>query len=944
MASAKPLSWNDIRDRAVTFAAEWRGETRENAEAQSFWNDWFNVFGIVRRRVVQFEQKATRTSTGGRGRIDAFWEGQVAVEHKSAGKSLAEAEQQALDYLNGLPHAAQPRMVITSDFGHFRALDLEKNETIEFPLAEFPDHIGRFGFLAGYETRTFKPEDKVNIEAAERMGHLYDALAETGYTGHDLKVFLVRLMFCLFADDTGVWEKGLFEEFLDTRTAPDGSDVGALVERLFRVLDTPEDKRTSTLDETLARFPYVNGGLFHERIDIPDFNTELRTRLLACSQFDWSAISPAIFGSMFQSVMDSKARRALGAHYTSEQNILKVIGPLFLDDLRAEFDAARQSIRRLEALHNRLATLTFFDPAAGCGNFLLIAYREMRRLEFDILVRLQELRESAAGFVQQHIDISYSQVSKINVDQFYGIEVEEFPARIAETAIYLVDHLENMRLSLHFGRYFARIPLRAQAHIHVDNALRLDWNTVLPANRCSYLLGNPPFVGALRLTDEQIEDRKRTFADIPEAKDLRTGRLDYVLCWYGKAMQYMRGTQVRAAFVSTNSISQGEQARSLAPMLQRLGFEIDFAHRTFRWTSEGRGKAIVYVVIIGFSHGGHVRDKWLFDYPDIRKEPIVSRARSINAWLLDADNVILTKRSKPFLPDLPVFTVGSQPTDGGHLIVSPEDLPAVQADPIASKYLRRYIGTTEMLEGTERWCLWLEQAEPQDLRNSSILRTRTAAVQAARAKSPTPAFRKTPGHLFTHRKHPYAPYIAMPRTSSENRRVVPMTLFSEDIIASEALMLAAHGEPWLFALLQSAAFMAWSRVVCGRFKSDLRISADLAYNSFPFPELTDKVKERLTRAAEAVNTARANHPGATLGDLYDPIAMPADLIKAHDALDRLADGLYGFRKIPTEVERAVRLFERYQNLTGETPADRPSTVIDSDVVDFDPDMALAALD
>ncbi len=437
------MSWNEIRDRVVAFAARWEGETDERAEAQTFWNEWFAVFGLDRRRVAQFEKKATRTSTGGRGRIDAFWEGQIAVEHKSAGRSLEAAEEQALDYLDGLPNVQQPRLVITSDFAHFRVMNLETGDTDEFPLADFPLHVSTFGFLAGYETRTFKPEDQVNIKAAEMMGEVYDALYESGYVGHDLKVFLVRLMFLYFGDDTGVWEKGLFSEFLETRTADDGSDTGAQIARLFQTLDKPEDARSRNLDEIIARFPYINGGLFRERIEIPDFDRKLRAKIIACSEFDWSAISPAIFGSMFQSVMDASARHALGAHYTTEQNILKVVSGLFLDDLRAEFESSKDSLRKLRALHDRLSQMAFFDPAAGSGNFLIIAYRELRRLEFDILVRLDHLDRRGG---QQHLSIhAISGLSKVNVDQFYAIEIEEFPARIAETALYLVDHLENMR-------------------------------------------------------------------------------------------------------------------------------------------------------------------------------------------------------------------------------------------------------------------------------------------------------------------------------------------------------------------------------------------------------------------------------------------------------------------------------------------------------------------
>ncbi len=547
---------------------------------------------------------------------------------------------------------------------------------------------------------------------------------------------------------------------------------------------------------------------------------------------------------MFQSVMDADVRRALGAHYTSEANIMKVLQPLFLDELRAEFEASKQSVRRLEALRTKLGTLTFFDPAAGCGNFLVIAYREIRSLEFDILVRLSELR----GDGQQHLDIdAISQMSNVNVDQFYGIEIEEFPARIAETAIYLVDHLENMKLSKQFGQYFARIPLRAAAHIHIGNALTIDWNTVLPAADCTYLLGNPPFVGALLLNKEQTLDRTNTFAAIPEAKDLRAGRLDYVMCWYAKACTYLRGTTGRAAFVSTNSITQGEQARSLAPLLMRLGYEIDFAHRTFQWSSEARGKAVVHVVIIGFSHGGQRAKKQLFDYPDIRRSRSSrTPSTSTHGWWTPPTSLI-AKRSTPLIPGLPVMTVGSQPTDGGHLIITAADYAEAMSDPIAAKYVRRLIGADDMLNGRQRWCLWLTDAPPEDLRRSPFLKKRIEEVAGfKRAKSPTEAFRRCPPHLFTHRKQPTTDWIAIPRHSSEHRRIIPMDIHPAEEIAHNSLMMIKGADLWVFALLQSGMYTTWNRNVDGRIKSDLRISADISYNAYPFPDLNDNAKTRLT--------------------------------------------------------------------------------------------------
>lgn len=597
--STKPLAWGEIRARAVQFVADWRGETRERAESQTFWNEWFAIFGVKRRRFVTFEQHAQRVSTGRAGQLDAFWPGVVAVEHKSGGGSLAGAEQQALDYLASIADPEQPRQVITSDFGRFRVLDLESGDApIEFDLDDLPAHLELFGHLAGYVTRTFEHEDDVNIRAAELIGQIYDQLDENRYTGHDLKVFLVRLVFVLFADDAGVWERGIFEEFIADRTADDGTDTGPLLDRLFRVLDTPDDRRQRSLDEHLARFPHINGTLFKERLEVPDFDHSLRRLLLRCCRFNWSAISPAIFGSMFQSVMAKAERRAIGAHYTSEHNILKLIRPLFLDSLRAEFEAARHDKAKLRRLHSRLGSLTFFDPAAGCGNFLVIAYRELRRLELDLLVALRELDRRGDQF---SIDATDRLV--VDVSQLYAIEYEEFPARIAEVALYLMDHLENMRASVEFGTYVARFPITTESHVHVGNAIRIDWNEVLPASRCSYLFGNPPFHGMAWMSFEQQEDNRIAFAELP-VKGLRTGRLDYVACWYARAIPYLRAGTARAAFVSTSSISQGEQARTLGPLLVGQGMVVDFAHRTFCWTSEARGRAAVHCVIVGFSPAG----------------------------------------------------------------------------------------------------------------------------------------------------------------------------------------------------------------------------------------------------------------------------------------------------------------------------------------------------
>src|SRR5215213_7894653 len=570
-----------MRGRARAFVHEWEGETREAAERQSFWNEWFEVFGIRRRRWVIFERNVRKLS-GTTGQIDAFWPGTLLIEHKSAGEGLDAAMAQAEGYLNGLDEEELPRLIVISDFSRFRVLNLETREELEFTLAEFPDKLDLFIFLAGYRPRWFEDDDEVNVQAAELMGDLHDRLAESGYEGHDLRVLLVRLLFLMFADDTGIWgETGLFEDYVERKTDADGSDLGMHLSTLFEVLDAPADERQTTLDETLQQFPYVNGNLFGERIRVASFESEMRQTLLSACRFNWSKISPAIFGSMFQSVMNPLERRAIGAHYTTERNILKTIGPLFPD----------------------LRELRFFDPACGCGNFLIIAYRELRAVELEILKRLHVADRSVR---EGQLSADVTLLSHVDVDQFYGIEYEEFPARIAEVALYLVDHLANLDLSRELGLSYARIPLHTPANIRVGNALRIDWNEVLAAERCSYVLCNPPFVAKKRRTPEQVADMALVFGG--------TTVLDYVAAWFAKGADYIKGTGIRVGFVATNSIVQGEQVPALWPRLLSEGMEIDFAHRSFRWTSEARGRAAVHVVVVGLSDGGRRPVKVLFDY------------------------------------------------------------------------------------------------------------------------------------------------------------------------------------------------------------------------------------------------------------------------------------------------------------------------------------------
>ena len=591
-----PLSWNEIRDRATHFQKRWKATEKENAESQSFWTEFLHIFDIDRKRVGLFEKQVEIKRAGMKvknGRIDLFWPGTLLVEMKSAGQDLDRAFSQAADYFEALSTRDLPRYILVSDFQRFRLFDLQEGiDHAEFRLDKLRDRIKLFGFIAGYTVQVIKPQDPVNVKAAERMGALHDALKASGYVGHDLEMLLVRLLFCLFADDTGIFTPAQsFREWIESGTKPDGSDLGRALAEFFDVLNTEEAKRQTSQQEDFKSFPYINGKLFEKALRPPAFNAKMRELLLEACALNWSAISPAIFGALFQSIMDDKARRNLGAHYTSEENILKLIKPLFLDELWAEFEKVKKNKNRLFEFHKKLRTLTFLDPACGCGNFLVISYRELRLLELEVLRASLDIERD---YGQKLVDVF--NLVHVDVDQFYGIEIEEFPAQIAQVAMWLVDHQMNVRVSDEFGMYFARIPLKSSATIVNNNALRIDWNNVLPADRCSYVLGNPPFVGSKFLSDSQREDARTVFGDVENE-----GLLDYVGAWYVKATRFIKlNPKIRCAFVSTNSVTQGEQVGALWGWVLAQGIHINFAHRTFRWSNEASGKAAVHCVIIGF--------------------------------------------------------------------------------------------------------------------------------------------------------------------------------------------------------------------------------------------------------------------------------------------------------------------------------------------------------
>ena len=918
-----PLSLNEIKDRARTFAKEFADETSERAESQSFWNAFFDVFGVNRRRVAVFEQKAERFNGSKHGRIDVFWPGVMLAEHKSAGVDLDAAYRQATDYFAGLTDAELPRYVLVSDFQRFRLHDLEGDAApVEFALRDLHKQIGRFGFISGYQTRTYKEEDPVNVQAAERMGKLHDALKAAGYDGHALELLLVRLLFCLFADDTGIFPRQAFQDLIDQRTSKDGADLGLWIGRLFQVLNTPPEARQKTLDEQLAELPYVNGKLFEEMLPLADFNSTMRGLLLDASTLDWSRISPAIFGSMFQSVMDAKARRNLGAHYTSEKNILKLIGPLFLDGLRAEFAKLRGQ-RALYDFQEKLATLRFLDPACGCGNFLVIAYRELRLLELDVILALHKAELDSGQRLDPRLLV------KCNVDKFYGIEIEEFPAQIAQVAMWLMDHQMNLRVQEAFGNPFVRLPLTASATIVHDNALRIDWNDVVPAAALDYILGNPPFIGSKMMTADQRDDLLAIAGSLKSA-----GILDFVSAWYLKAAQYIGAYPIRGAFVSTNSITQGEQVGVLWGEMLRQGMHTFFAHRTFQWNNEARGVAAVHCVIVGFANTD-VSPKRLFDYEDIRGEAHEISAGNINPYLVDAADVLLPNRSKPICA-VPEIGIGNKPIDGGNYLFTTEQRDAfIASEPASAKWFRRWLGSDEFINGWERWCLWLGDCPPSELRKMPEALKRVEAVRAFRKASKSPPTRKladTPTRFHVE-NNPTGSYLVIPKVSSERRVFIPIGFMSPETMCSDLVFIVPESSLFHFGIVTSAMHMVWTRAVCGRLESRYRYSAGIVYNNFPWPELADdKHRAIIETAAQAVLDARAQFPEATLADLYDPLTMPPDLVKAHAALDKAVDAAYlaaektAGRKPPklaTDAERVAFLFERYQALTSLLPAAKP---------------------
>jgi len=894
------------------FADRWKDRTREKQEGESFWQEFFrDVCGIkdLRDANIEFQKTVISPKNDKDNFIDVFWKDTMLIEHKSAGKSLDVAEKQARGYLAALPPALRPPVLLLTDFARMRIVEYLTDDSIEFQLVDLPKHIARLEKiilqrLPGSASTQVEADQK----AAKLMANLYIELEKNGYEGHPASAFLVRILFCLFADDTQMWKKGIFLNFVES-TVEDGSGVGARLQSLFEILNTPKDKRPKVIDEQLKEFPYVNGGLFAEALPTIYFTREMRVALLRACAYDWASINPTIFGTLFQSIKSKEERRLLGEHYTTEEAINKVLDPILFDALNERLIHAWDHTAKLKQLKSDLGKFQLLDPACGSGNFLITAYKRLRRFELEIIVRLKVLqgKETQIGLLDGTMELS------VSLAQLHGIEYEEWSSQIANVAVFLADHQENLQLETIVGYAPDRFPLTDSAKIVHANALTTDWKSVCPMGDTTLIIGNPPFLGYQYQSPDQKEDQVSLWGNTKGA-----GVLDYVSNWYLLAARNLSGTLGRLAFVSTNSIVQGVQPAILWNEIFKLGFDIDFAHQTFVWTSDAAGKAAVHCVIVGCSPTSLKSQKQLYEYADGRGLPTKRAVKLINGYLLEAPNVLVFSRSKPLQSFVQPMTKGSMPNDGGQLSnISEEEATGIKnSDPLAAKYLRRLIGAAELINGKARYCLWLKGADPADIKNSMEIRTRVEKVRELRLESPRATTRKdaaTPT-LFAEIKQPNSEYLAVPRVSSENRAYVPMALVPPSVIANDALLTIDDANLTTFAILQSRVFALWNVSVSGRMKSDFRISAEITYNNFPFPIYQEDKMNALSQTAQNIIDIRASYPNASLAVLYDKQSMPPDLHKAHQTNDKAVLLAYGLKPTAADAAIMTSLFSLYAAL------------------------------
>lgn len=914
----------DMKENAEAFILRWRGTTTERAEAQTFTNEFFQIFGLDRKNLAQFEKPIQKKDETGTGFADLFWSGKLIIESKSAhldnpkhwDKTLIQAEE----YIeNLLPHQ-RPQFIMLMNFKRIKKYEVivgkgnnvKINFLAEVPLEHLANKLDEFIFFLEFANRLESDEEKANQEAARRIANVYDAIERKGYSSTDISILLARILFCLFAEDTGIFDRKQFENYIREKTT--GKTLGDHIIAIFETLNTPVKNRKST-NKDLNTFPYVNGDLFDDKLNkIPPTTNALREALLDCCTYDWSDISPVIFGSLFQAVMDPKNRRGLGAHFTSEKNILRVLKPLFLDKLQQDFDAIKSNTKSLETFRKQINELTFLDPACGCGNFLVVIYRELRLLDIEII------RKKYKG--TRIIDSST--LSNVPLNNFYGYEIDPTSTMITEVAMWLTQHQMNMRLESEFGKAVPTIPLHEASIIKNENSLNVTWEAKQKFKKgkgdetivFNYIIGNPPFVGKQYQTEEQKKDMAKVLYDINGA-----GVLDYVACWYIKAGQYIKNhPKTKTALVSTNSIAQGEQTGILwGELFNKYKVKIHFAHQTFKWLNEAEGVAAVHCIVIGFGKA-NPKEKFLFEYDDIAGEPTKLIVKNINPYLVQGNDSTIAKRRKPIC-NVPEISFGSMPNDGGHLLFTDEEkIEFIKQEPEAKKWIKPLISAHEYLNGKIRWCLWLVDIQPTELKKLSAVYQRVQQVKKHRQASNRQATQRlaTTPHLFGEIRHPNADFIFVPLTSSENRYYIPFDFVSKKFVANNSCSIIPKATLYHFGVLTSTMHMTWVRYVCGRLKSDYRYSNEIVYNNFPWAsDVSKKKKETVEALAQSILDIREVYivNGSTLADLYNPTLMPHDLLKAHQALDKAVDKCYRDTPFNTEPKRIEYLFELYDSYT-----------------------------
>jgi hypothetical protein len=899
---------------ATEFAIKWKTYTEEEQWERTFWHEFFrDICGISDYSIegIEPQKKVLNPLTGNLERIDLYWRGVAIVEHKSADKSLQDAEVQARRYWRNLPPSMRPPFLILCNFKLMRIVEVHSEKMVEFPLIELGKYVHHFESLSKHHLlHANRDEIAVDQQAAKLMADIFVNLEDSGYDEHSTSIFLVRMLFLLFGDDTKMWKQNSFKALLISSKFSN-DEFSDLLEELFEFLDTEDALRTGERLEKFDGLPYVNGGLFKETIKAPKINQRLRKSIENAANYDWGSINPTIFGALFQLINSKEDRSQLGEHYTTEDNIQKVIGPLFLDEIRKAQESTWDDAKALRRLLERLQKMKFFDPACGCGNFLLVTYKRLRQIELEIQIRIGDLEKKNIALM---LDGSTQQ--KISIRNFYGIEISEWPAQVARIALLLAEHQENLKFESVTGLAPTMLPIKDNASIVVGNALLTNWQSFCPAGQDTYILGNPPFVAMSKKNKEQQEDSKVVFEalGIQEDMSLRSGRLDYVACWFAKFITEYGKSNARCAFVSTNSLLQGEQARSMGLLLNLTKMKIDFAHKTFLWRSDTRDAASVLVIIVGISAettdtGTHM----IYDYLELDSLPQYSEARVINAYLLDSRVKVIQKHSKP-LVDVPKLTEGNRPQDGGGLIVEEDEYKEIiKNDQIAAKYIRKMVGSQDMLNGINRYCLWLTEANPKDLKASKTISERLKIVVKARLESPTDSARTkaTTPHLFLSIRQPKQRWLCVPRVSSENRPIIPMAFFGPEVIPHDTALSLDGADYYLFGILQSSLFTSWVRTVAGRLGISIRVSPDLCYNSFPFPNSSEKQRQEITNIANNILNIRTKYSDVPLGDLYKPGLIPIDLQVEHKALDKFVGSLFGLQGNVSETQRLEVLFDKY---------------------------------